>query len=330
VNVQPSSSVQAQHLTETAAEPSVSVIIPAYNVGEYIGDALDSVFAQTFKDFEIIVINDGSPDTDDLEARLADYMDRIKYLKQPNLGAGAARNAGLRVAKGRFVAFLDGDDAWLSNFLEDQLRLIESDGGYDLVYADAINFGDGGSSNKTNMDFNPSHGRVTFEKLAVGKCNVITSAVLVRREALMRVGGFNESFRNSQDFDLWLRLLKDAQGRFTYQKRVLVRRRIHASSLSADPIKSFMGEVAVLSAFQERGDISPEHQALLNAVVRKRQATMEVIRGKRHLLKNDFDEAYDCFVTANKELHSWKLTMVSVAVRVAPQLLRSVYKYFGS
>src|SRR5260221_12867397 len=85
------------------AAPSVSVIIPAYNVAAFISETLESVFTQTFTDFEVIVINDGSPDAEELERELARFIDRINYLKQGNRGASVARNAGVRAAQGEFV-----------------------------------------------------------------------------------------------------------------------------------------------------------------------------------------------------------------------------------
>ena len=93
------------------AAPSVSLIIPAYNVAAFISETLASVFAQTFTDFEVIVVNDGSPDTEELERELARFIARVNYVKQENRGASAARNAGLRTPRGEFVAFLDADDA---------------------------------------------------------------------------------------------------------------------------------------------------------------------------------------------------------------------------
>ena len=93
---------------DQAGSPLVSVIIPAYDVAEFIGDALNSVFAQTFSDFEVIVINDGSPDTAKLERVLGPYMSRIVYLKQENRGVSAARNTGIAAARGSLIAFLGG------------------------------------------------------------------------------------------------------------------------------------------------------------------------------------------------------------------------------
>jgi glycosyltransferase involved in cell wall biosynthesis len=103
----------------------VSVIIPAFRSAGYIADTLSSVFSQTHKDVEVIVINDGSPDTPQLIEALAPWRDRLIYLEQENGGAGAARNAGLAVATGELVAFLDADDRWLPRFLEFQVRFLQ-------------------------------------------------------------------------------------------------------------------------------------------------------------------------------------------------------------
>jgi glycosyltransferase involved in cell wall biosynthesis len=288
-------------------------------------ETLESVFAQSLKDFEVIVINDGSPDTVELENAIERYRHAITYLKQANQGAGAARNAGLRVARGRFVAFLDGDDIWLPNFLNEQLKLIQSDGGYDLVYADAVNFG-GPSDGRTSMEANPSDGEVTFDKLLCGECNVITSAVVARKELIMRVGLFDVNFPNSQDFDLWLRLAKDAKARITYQRRVLVRRRLYQGSLASDSVKSFEGELRVLEKVGRRADLTSRERAALERTVAVRRTSAEVIRGKRFLLSGDFADAARSFESANACIPSWKLRLVLWSLRVAPRVTRQVYR----
>jgi glycosyltransferase involved in cell wall biosynthesis len=308
------------------ANPTVSIIIPAYKVAPFIRETLESVFAQTFTDFEAIVINDGSPDTPQLEEALENYRSEIVYLKQSNRGAAAARNAGLRVARGEFVAFLDGDDIWLPEFLTEQLRLIRSDNGYDLTYADSINFGDGAPDHATNMTLNPSQGEVTFMKLLCGECNIFTSTVLARREPIMRVGCFDERFVNSQDFDLWLRLAKDAKARITYQRKVLARRRIYRGSLASDPLRSFAGELAVLNNMRRRNDLTAEEKDALENTVRRRQATVEVLKGKQELTIGDFKKAGESFSEANKYWPSKKLDMVLFCLRIAPRVLQRVYR----
>src|SRR5687768_12105973 len=131
--------VGAQARSAVLAEPSAptaSVIVPAFNAAADIPAALASVFAQSFNGFEVIVVNDGSGD--DLESALRPFRDCIVYLEQPNRGAAAARNVGIRAAQGRYVAFLDADDVWHPNFLERQIGYLESHPECDLVYSDAL------------------------------------------------------------------------------------------------------------------------------------------------------------------------------------------------
>lgn len=307
--------------------PLVSVIIPAYQVAPFIKETLDSVFAQTLSDYEVIVINDGSPDTPELERALEPYLSRIRYLKQDNQGAGAARNAGLRVGRGRFVAFLDGDDVYLPTFLSEQMQLLQGGEAYDLVYADAKNFGDP-SATGTHMDSNPSTGAVTAESLICGRCNIVTSTVLARRELVLEAGLFDVTLRNSQDFDLWLRLAKKG-ARINYQREVLLHRRIYAGSLASDPAKSFEGEIRVLEKTRLRTDLTAAELSALEVTLKRRLADVAVIRGKRSLLEGDFGAALKSFQLANDYFHSLKLWLVLVSLRLAPGILRRLYRGRG-
>ncbi|MEK7831790.1 MAG: glycosyltransferase family A protein, partial [Acidobacteriota bacterium] len=115
--------------------PAVSVIIPAYNLAPYIAETLDSLFAQTYRDFEAILVNDGS--TDDTEERIAPYRDRLAYIRQENKGVMAARNAGLKAAHGRYIALLDGDDVLLPRFLEVLVGMLEADQTLSVAYPNA-------------------------------------------------------------------------------------------------------------------------------------------------------------------------------------------------
>ena len=150
----------------------VSIIIPAFKAAEFIGEALASVAAQTFTDNEVIVVNDGSPDTEELEQELNRYSARLRYIKQENRGAAAARNAGLRKAGGEFVAFLDADDTWLPTLLEKQIALLKSSNA-DLVYADALLFGESPLAGRTFMELGSSRGEVTPENLLAVKVTVL-------------------------------------------------------------------------------------------------------------------------------------------------------------
>jgi glycosyltransferase involved in cell wall biosynthesis len=117
--------------------PDVSVIVPAYRAAAHIGAALDSAFAQTFSEFEVIVVNDGSPDTPALIEALAPYAPRIRYIQlRANRGPAVARNTGIAVARGRYIAFLDVDDRWSPRFLFSQIAYLDSHQSCGLVYAD--------------------------------------------------------------------------------------------------------------------------------------------------------------------------------------------------
>ena len=312
------------HSASDGSSPKVSVIIPAYNIASFITEAIESVLSQSYADFEIVVVNDGSPDTEELERVLTPYMDQIVYLKQENQGAGAARNAGLRVARGHYVAFLDGDDVWYPTHLREQIALIESGPGYDLVYADAVNFGEPSSEGRRSMETNPSEGEATFESILGGRCCVITSAVVARREPIIEVGLFDETLRNSQDFDLWLRLAKRDGARINYQCKVSVRRRIYEGSLASDAINSLRGELSVLAKTRHRPDLTPAERATLEETLALRKATADWIIGKRSVVKGDFSAARESFKSAQAYYGGVKPGVVLLLLRFAPSLLQFI------
>ncbi|PYS72853.1 MAG: hypothetical protein DMF69_06470 [Acidobacteria bacterium] len=224
------------------------------------------------------------------------------------------------------MAFLDGDDVWLPEFLSDQLKLINSNGGYDLVYADAINFGNPIFAGRNSMKTNPSLGDVTFEKLLCGECNVITSAVVARRQRIIDVGLFDVQFPNSQDFDLWLRLAKD-NSRITYQRKILVKRRLYAGSLAADSVKSFEGEIRVLEKAARRDDITLSQRELIALTIASRRSSAEVLKGKRALLNGEFDQAERAFALAYSSQHNWKVRLVLFSLRLSPRVTQHMFKF---
>jgi glycosyltransferase involved in cell wall biosynthesis len=307
--------------------PLVSVIIPAYNVAAFIGETVRSATAQNYQPFEVIVIDDGSPDAPALRSALEPYAAQIILLEQENRGVAAARNAGLRAARGEYVAFLDGDDVWVPEFLAEQVKLIRSNGGYDLVYANAFHFGDGWERT-TYMETSPSVGDVTCESLLAGRCNVISSTVLARREAIFDAGLFDESLRSSEDFDLWVRISKRNGSRLTYQRQVLAGYRHRPSSLSADPDELMERSLKAFNKIAQRDDLSVAERAALAATVRSQKAALAIGRGKRKLLKRSFAEARDRFAEAEELCPSWKLRLISVWLKTAPRTCRTFYRLY--
>ncbi len=305
---------------QTRSTPSVSVVIPAYNVAPYIGETLNSVFAQTFTDFEVIVVDDGSPDGEELERMLGPYLGSVRYVRQENRGAGAARNRGVREARGEFIAFLDSDDLWMPEYLGEQVRFLRADG-YDLAYADALLFGDSPIAGKTYMQTAPSIGPVTFLSLVRNECNIITSGVVVRRSALIKVGLFNESLRNGQDFELWTRMARNG-ARLGYQRKVLLRYRCREGSLSGDIMNRLTRETRVYQYIADNYDLTAAERAEVSHAMELQRGAVDLATAKVNLLDGQFDEARSAFERAHGVLGGWKLRAVVLMLRVAPRLLR--------
>lgn len=307
----------------TSIQPRISIVMPAYNVAPYIGETLESVFAQTFDDYEVIVVNDGSPDTDELERVLEPYEDRIHYIKQENRGAGAARNEALRAARGDLIAFLDADDLWLPDYLSEQVQFLQG-GNFDLVYADALLFGDSPLAGRTFMETAPSTGEVTFLSLITHRCAITTSGVLARRQLIFEVGLFDESLRNSQDFDLWLRLVRHG-GRASFQKKVLLKYRCRKEGLSGDEVNRIARQIRVYKKIQDSYDLTPEEQTEVSRVMEKIKALHELELSKAYLAQGRFVEARVALNKANRHQRSWKLRGVGLILMVAPHLLRRLH-----
>lgn len=309
-----------------SARPAVSVIIPAYRAVEYIGETLDSVLRQTFTDYEIIVVNDGSPDTVEFERVLEPYGDRIVYLKQENAGPAAARNTGIRAARGQYVAFLDSDDIYLPDYLEKQLAFMES-GNYEFVYSDALLFGQSPLSGYTFMELVPSEGEVTLESLLAARCTVITSTVVALRQVILDVGLFDEKHMliiPAEDYDLWLRLAQRGT-RMAFQRKALIKHRKHSLSLSANSIKAFEGALHVLNKIECSYPLTQTEQAMMTITVTQLRAALELERGKHHLINENFQAAAEAIWQANKFYRKWKLRVILLWLKVAPHSLLSIY-----
>lgn len=199
--------------------PLVSVIIPTYNHRDYVLQALESVFAQTFKDYEVIVVNDGSPDDTAETLRPMGESGRIRYIEQPNAGQAAARNRGLAEARGEFIAFLDDDDVWPADKLEWQVELLRNRPDVGMVAGEVADLG---LAPCTSLGGPP---RVpTFEMLFNGSLLSSPGQSLIRRGILQSVGGLNSSLWGADDYDLWFRICRITRIE-KYQRTALFYRR---------------------------------------------------------------------------------------------------------
>ena len=305
------------------ANPFVSVIIPAYDPTAFVPQAVASALGQTWAAREVILINDGASDRDGFERAISHFRTEITYIWQPNGGPGAARNAGLRVARGALVAFLDGDDHWDPDFLREQVAILVADPGLDLVYCDAWICGDSPLAGRRFTDLSPSRGPVTVASLLTCACTVITSAVVARTEAVRAAGGFTASLRRGQDFDLWLRLAQRG-ARIAYQRKALVYRRLHPQNLSADPIAEHQRVINVLTQ-PLWSELEAPERALVARRLAYHRGALALVHAKRAIAEGRFDRAREHLTKAAAASRAWKLHAVRLALRVAPGLLRRAY-----
>ena len=181
-------------------QPVVSVIIPTYNREQYIQKALDSVLAQTYQRFEIIVIDDGS--TDSTRTMISAYKENVHYLYQENQGISRARNTGIKNSHGDYIAFLDSDDYWLPEKTELQIALLQKHPEYGMAASRCASIRLDGSFREKNR---PGTSGWVLENLF--QANFIrTSAAIIRRECFDRIGLFDEELKECEEYDLWLRI----------------------------------------------------------------------------------------------------------------------------
>jgi glycosyltransferase involved in cell wall biosynthesis len=302
----------------------VTVVVPSYNMTKFIPEALDSVLAQTYRNFEIIVVNDGCPDTERLEAVLKSFAPAIRYLRQENQGVGAARNTAIRVSQGAYIALLDADDIWEPEYLERQVEFLETHPEYDVVYPDAVLFGDSPLAGRRYMEVSPSTGEVTIESLLFGSCNVFIS-VLGRKRAFVDAGLFNSTLRAAEDFEMWIRILLSGH-RIGYQREPLVRFRKHPKSLSANRVVQTRRATFALSRLLPDPRLSSQQVALMRTLMERLLARGQLWAAKRALADQRPYEAIQRLSSANAVLRSAKLSLVILAIRIAPSLTRRFYR----
>jgi glycosyltransferase involved in cell wall biosynthesis len=298
------------------------VIVPAYNTAPFIAETLDSVFAQSMADFEVIVVNDGSPDTPALEQALLPYRDRIRYIVQSNGGLSAARNTAIRASGSELVAFLDSDDVWEPDYLQHQVQQLD-ERGLTVVYPDATLFGDTRLAGRRFMDIHPSSGPVTIESLVTQRCNVMVS-VVARRQAIVDAGMFDDSLRSSEDFDLWLRIVRMG-GHIGYHRRPLVRSRVRGDSLSANGVSMCQHILRVLDKAVRELDLSPREREVIADRRRDFAAMLRFHEGTRAFLSGSYDEAATALTDANHHLSRTKLTIAVALMRLMPRVLLKAY-----
>jgi glycosyltransferase involved in cell wall biosynthesis len=247
--------------TSSATRSEVAVVIPCYNVEHYLPRAFNSVLAQTYRDFWIYAVDDGS--TDKTLQILNEYSHCCVSASQAHSGPAAARNRGIRVSTSPFIAFIDADDEWLPNKLDHQISILKQNPALGMVCS-FCRIGEPGSKNivRVSPQGMPHSGRL-FEHLA-RNCFVFTPTVVVRRECLEEVGLFNESLAVSEDFNLWLRIAARWEIAIVPEVLAMAHKRPGSLSVSISPEQRLRSGVASLEHVNSTcPDLSfAEHRAL--------------------------------------------------------------------
>ena len=187
--------------------PTITIIMPCHNAAAHLPDSVGSVLAQTFADWELIAIDDGSSDGT-LAWLQAQPDKRIRPLMQSNQGVSAARNAGLAAARGRYLAFLDADDAWKADFLGKMVTALQEHPDVALAYCGWQNVGLPGGRGEPFVP--PDYENATKAETLFAGCRWPIHAALVKREAVLTAGGFDPALKNAEDYALWLRIATTA------------------------------------------------------------------------------------------------------------------------
>jgi glycosyltransferase involved in cell wall biosynthesis len=246
-------------------QPTFSVVLPAYNTGATIEPAVRSVLAQTVRNFEVLVADDGS--TDDTCARVELIGDpRVRVLQLEHRGAGGARNAGIAAAGGRYVAFLDSDDLWLPTYLSEMRRTLEASPEAGFAFTDAWVIDPGAKRvrrtsavRSRTVDAAPTDPSDFFRSLL--EENFVYTSVCVRAEVLDEVGGFDETLPAGIDYELWLRIAAHGYRGVRASGRLAVYREGRPGSISSSRRRVAQGMVAVYERVVDRHPVTEGDRA---------------------------------------------------------------------
>ena len=304
--------------------PRVSIIIPAYNTAPLIATCLESVLSQTFSDFEAIVVNDGSPDTPQLEHALEPYRKQIIYIVQPNKRAAGARNTAIRAARGELLAFLDSDDSWLPDHLASQVKLFDEDPGVDLTYADAFLISELPVQQRF-MERCPSQGEATFEALVTERCQVPISTVVARKSAIVKAGCFDETLLRCDDYDMWVRTAF-VGGKISYNRKPQARLyQGRPGSLGVSSVKMSEAYLQILEKLAQTLPLNEAQRKTVHQRTAEAKAKYLLEEGKAQLREGHLDRARELLAEANVDLRRFKLGLVVRGLGLAPSLTNMIF-----
>jgi glycosyltransferase involved in cell wall biosynthesis len=307
--------------------PRVSVVTPAYNAAAFVRETIDYVRSQTFEDWELLVVDDGS--TDNTAAIVEEYAKRdvrIRLLRQRNMGPSAARNRAMRAARGAFFAFLDSDDQWHPEFLASQLEVFAHYPDTALVTTNAYYLG-GPCAGQPRRALVDGHPVLTLENIIENDSAVFIMTVF-RREVFECVGGLDESQWTSEDYDFWIRAAL-AGFVFRVNSRPLALYRRRPGSLSDDNARMLKG---ILHTYSKARAACPPGSAArrgLEAQVARFERELLLVEAKQALDRHDYVTASDRLKAVHSRGGGVLIGLAAWLARHAPLAALLAYRVRG-
>jgi glycosyltransferase involved in cell wall biosynthesis len=300
--------------------PAVSVVMPAYNVAPYIGDAIRSATAQTYTDFELIVVDDGSKDdTGEIVKAFERQDDRVRLVRQPNRGLAGARNTALRAARGEFFALLDSDDIWEPTFLAEQVAILEARPDVDIVTGNGW-YLDGPRDGQLARPFPDPRPDPQLASIIGDEWSVFIMSVF-RRRVYTGIGPFDESMRSNEDYDFWLRAAM-AGFAFTRNDRPLGHYRVRTDSLSASNVRMLRGILHVYTKLRPEIAHLREEMAILQQQISRFEAELLAAEARLALEIADFEAAQEYLGALHARRGGASLRVAHLLSRWAPNMLK--------
>ncbi|MBK9925980.1 MAG: glycosyltransferase [Anaerolineales bacterium] len=266
-------------------KPVVSIIIPNYNHAQYISDAINSVLNQTYPDYEVIVVDDGSKDNS--REVIDAYGGKIRAIYQQNQGLSAARNTGITAAQGDYIGVLDADDMYEPEFISTLVSLLESQPDADGVYC-GYRFVDHLNNPLPQVEAREVAPEKLYGALVDGNF-LVPESIFVRKYCYEKVGLFDTSLRALEDLDMWLRIT--SQFRVTHTTKILTRHRILPGSMSTDPTRQFQNRLKVIEKHFGAEPISSE---AWSEAQRRAYGRAYLVSAVEYLQAHNEDRAFEC------------------------------------
>lgn len=313
-------------VAQSPRRPVLSAITPVYNVADYIHRCIESVLSQTLSDLELLVVDDGS--TDETPRIVQDYAARdlrVRMFRGPNRGVSHARNVAMRHARGRYLAFLDGDDEWDPRFAMTLVGALERQPEMAIATGNAVNDGGGALDGRLVRPWPEEPREITFLDMIEREDAVFIMSVF-RREVFDAIGGFNESLCRSEDYEFWLRAAATGFRVLAYPQP-LGRYRRRSGSASADQTAMIDAMMTVLARARGfRGRARADELAAIDRQIARLSSMRLLCAGKAALLRRDFAGARTAFLELYREDNRVQHALLWASLLLAPRLVLKAYE----